>query len=101
MAFAIIASESHSGLAARCTISTTSTDNLVRITLGISPTQLLVILAIVALRFGTKTLRNGGGDLGGAIKGFKKALNDEDASKTEQQASYAETAPELIKKDPA
>ena len=42
--------------------------------MGISPMQLLIILLIVALIFGTKKLRNMGGDLGGAVKGFKKAL---------------------------
>ncbi len=44
---------------------------------GISIWQLLILLAIVALIFGTKKLRNIGGDLGGAVKGFKKALSDE------------------------
>lgn len=41
-------------------------------------TELLIILAIVALLFGTKKLRTIGGDLGGAIKGFRKAMNDGD-----------------------
>ncbi len=45
---------------------------------GISPVQLLIILVIVLLIFGTKKLRNLGGDLGGAIKGFKKAVKEED-----------------------
>lgn len=36
----------------------------------------LVVLAVVALVFGTKKLRNLGGDLGGAVKGFKDAVND-------------------------
>lgn len=44
---------------------------------GISIWQLLIILAIVLLLFGTKKLRNIGGDLGGAIKGFRKAVKDE------------------------
>lgn len=43
---------------------------------GISIWQLLIILAIVLLLFGTKKLRNLGGDLGGAIRGFKKAVKD-------------------------
>ena len=43
---------------------------------GISIGQLLIVLVIVALIFGTKRLRGIGGDLGGAIKGFKKAIND-------------------------
>lgn len=48
---------------------------------GISIWQLLIILAIILLIFGTKRLRNLGGDLGGAIKGFKKAMNDDEAAK--------------------
>ncbi|MDA8477978.1 twin-arginine translocase subunit TatE [Citrobacter sp. Awk 4] len=45
----------------------------------ISITKLLVVAALVVLLFGTKKLRTLGGDLGSAIKGFKKAMNDEDA----------------------
>lgn len=41
----------------------------------ISITKLLVVAALVVLLFGTKKLRTLGGDLGAAIKGFKKALN--------------------------
>lgn len=47
---------------------------------GISIWQLLIVLVIVALIFGTKKLRNIGGDLGGAVKGFKKAINDDKAA---------------------
>jgi sec-independent protein translocase protein TatA len=63
---------------------------------GISVWQLLILLAIVALIFGTKKLRNIGGDLGGAVKGFKKALGEggadakaeeQDAEKKEENAS--------------
>ena len=45
---------------------------------GISPWQLIIILIIVLLIFGTKKLRNLGTDLGGAIKGFKKAVKEEE-----------------------
>ena len=38
-----------------------------------------MVAALVVLLFGTKKLRTLGGDLGTAIKGFKKAMNDEDA----------------------
>jgi sec-independent protein translocase protein TatA len=44
--------------------------------MGMSITQLLIILAIVIVLFGTKRLRNIGGDLGGAIKGFRSAMKD-------------------------
>lgn len=47
---------------------------------GISPWSLVLILVIVLLLFGTKKLRNLGGDLGGALKGFKKAMNDEESA---------------------
>ncbi|SQD79484.1 twin-arginine translocase TatA/TatE family subunit [Moritella yayanosii] len=44
---------------------------------GISVTQLIIIAVIILLLFGTKKLRNVGGDLGAAVKGFKKAMSDE------------------------
>ncbi|MGV8926910.1 MAG: twin-arginine translocase subunit TatE [Ewingella sp.] len=47
---------------------------------GISITQLLIIAVIVVLLFGTKKLRSLGSDLGSSIKGFKKAMGDEDTS---------------------
>jgi sec-independent protein translocase protein TatA len=43
--------------------------------IGIGP--LLVILVIIILLFGTKKLKGLGGDLGSALKGFKKALNND------------------------
>jgi len=55
--------------------------------MGISPMQLLIILVIVALIFGTKKLRNMGGDLGGAVKGFKKAMKDEDTKPLEKNGA--------------
>ncbi|KXS39668.1 MULTISPECIES: Sec-independent protein translocase subunit TatA [Modicisalibacter] len=47
---------------------------------GISIWQLLIVLGIIILIFGTKKLRNIGGDLGGAVKGFKKAMHEEDGA---------------------
>ena len=44
--------------------------------MGISIWQLLIILLIVALLFGTKKLRNIGGDLGNAIKSFRSAIKE-------------------------
>ncbi len=43
---------------------------------GISIWQLLIVLVIVLLLFGTKKLRNMGGDLGGAIKGFRSSIKE-------------------------
>ena len=45
---------------------------------GISLWQLLIILVIVVLIFGTKKLSSMGSDLGGAVKGFRKAMGDAD-----------------------
>lgn len=44
--------------------------------MGISIWQLLIILAIVLVLFGAKRLRNVGGDLGAAVKGFRSAMKD-------------------------
>jgi sec-independent protein translocase protein TatA len=44
--------------------------------MGISIWQLLIVLGIVILLFGTKKLRNLGGDLGSAVKSFKGAMKD-------------------------
>jgi len=45
--------------------------------MGISIWQLLIVLGIVILLFGTKKLRNLGGDLGSSIKSFKGAIKDD------------------------
>jgi len=50
---------------------------------GISIWQLLIVLAIIILIFGTKKFKNIGSDLGGAVKGFKKAMSDEEKAKEE------------------
>ncbi|HIG65183.1 MAG TPA: Sec-independent protein translocase subunit TatA [Methyloprofundus sp.] len=49
--------------------------------MGISVTQLLIVLVIVIVLFGTKRLRNMGGDLGGAVKGFRSAMKDGEEDK--------------------
>ncbi|MGB3622094.1 Sec-independent protein translocase subunit TatA [Ketobacter sp. MCCC 1A13808] len=58
---------------------------------GIGIWQLLIVLAIILLIFGTKRLRNLGGDLGGAIKGFKSAMSDEE-KKAEEARQIKENA---------
>ncbi|GAK85422.1 preprotein translocase subunit SecA [Vibrio ponticus] len=55
---------------------------------GISIWQLLIIAVIVILLFGTKKLRNIGGDLGSAVKGFKKAMSDEEAQQEKKDADF-------------
>lgn len=44
---------------------------------GISIWQLLIILVIIVMLFGTKKLRNLGADLGGALRGFKTAMKED------------------------
>lgn len=58
----------------------------------ISITKLLVVGVLIVLLFGTKKLRTLGGDLGSAIKGFKKAMNDDEtAAKSENNTTDATT----------
>jgi sec-independent protein translocase protein TatA len=48
--------------------------------------QLLIVLAIVVVIFGTKKLKSIGSDVGGAVKGFKQAMKDDDEpAKREQE----------------
>ena len=46
---------------------------------GISIWQLLIILAIIVMVFGTSRLRNLGGDLGSAIKGFRNSMSKDES----------------------
>ena len=59
---------------------------------GISIWQLLIIAVIVVLLFGTKKLGSIGSDLGASIKGFKKAISDDDdkdkQDKSNQDADF-------------
>jgi sec-independent protein translocase protein TatA len=57
---------------------------------GISIWQLLIIAVIVVLLFGTKKLRNLGGDLGSAVKGFKNAIGEEKEAADTDSANKAE-----------
>lgn len=65
--------------------------------MGISIWQLLIVLGIVIVLFGTKKLRNLGGDIGSAVKGFKSAMKDgadagkEQIEEKESNAVDAET----------
>ena len=60
---------------------------------GIGIWQLLIILLIVVMLFGTKKLRNIGSDLGGALKGFKSAMKD-DGAKQESSDEESESSEE-------
>ena len=45
------------------------------------PAQMIILLVVILLVFGTKKLRNAGSDLGAAVKGFKKAMSDDEPKK--------------------
>ena len=59
---------------------------------GLGFGELLVILAIVLLLFGPKRLRTLGSDLGSAIKGFRKAVTEEEAHKEQPRVIEGEVA---------
>lgn len=65
---------------------------------GISIWQLLIILVIVLVLFGTKKLRGMGGDLGSAIKSFRKAVKDDGEGK-DDEASGDESTKDASTKD--
>ncbi|WP_337189578.1 twin-arginine translocase TatA/TatE family subunit [Gilliamella sp. Lep-s21] len=52
--------------------------------------QLLILIAVVVLLFGTKKLRSLGSDLGESIKGFKKAMSDDDGKKDSDNSQKIE-----------
>ena len=52
---------------------------------GLSIWHWLIVLVIVLVVFGTKKLRNIGGDLGGAVKNFKEAMKEGEQGKVEEQ----------------
>ncbi|MEM1187049.1 MAG: twin-arginine translocase TatA/TatE family subunit [Pseudomonadota bacterium] len=54
---------------------------------GISIWQLLIVLAIVVMLFGTKRLRTLGSDLGSAVKGFRSSMQEEDDGKDGDSAA--------------
>ncbi|WP_150051299.1 MULTISPECIES: twin-arginine translocase TatA/TatE family subunit [Methylomonas] len=60
--------------------------------MGVSMTQLLIVLVIVILVFGTKRLKNVGGDLGEAIRNFRSAMKEgnENKSLTEEKGETLE-----------
>ena len=69
--------------------------------MGFGWQELLIILVIVALIFGTKKLRNIGSDLGGAIKGFKDSVSNDptDSKEAETVEKPEEPAQSSEKKD--
>ena len=65
---------------------------------GISIWQLLIILVIVIMLFGTKRLRTLGSDLGSAVKGFRKSMSD-DGDTPKAEANDADDAPDTTSND--
>lgn len=61
---------------------------------GISMWQLLIVLLIVVLIFGTKRLKSIGGDLGGALKSFRKAMDTDDKETGDEPERIEEGAPD-------
>lgn len=71
---------------------------------GISLWQLLIILVIVVVIFGTKRLGSIGKDLGGAVKGFRKAMSDVEKADDQAQldkpdAEFSEASSEASSED--
>lgn len=62
-----------------------------------SITHLLILLVIVVLLFGTKKLRNIGGDLGGAVRDFKKGLDGDEAKPVDTEQLRADPPPASAK----
>ncbi len=54
---------------------------------GIGIWELMILLLIIMVLFGTKKLRNIGEDLGGAIKGFRKSMHDTEQAEAAKQAT--------------
>ena len=77
--------------------------------MGFSTTHLIIFLVIIVLIFGTKKLKNIGSDLGGAVRGFKKAMNEGEDEQNKQltdltsggtkDASFQEPASSTSKTD--
>lgn len=61
---------------------------------GISIWNLLIILAIIVLLFGTKKLRGIGSDLGSAIKGFRSSISDDEGTAKKPEQLTAQTTTE-------
>ena len=64
---------------------------------GLSPAQMIILLVVILLVFGTKKLRNAGSDLGAAVKGFKKAMSDDEPKKMQNLLKLKTVQPPLKK----
>lgn len=66
---------------------------------GIGIWQLVIILVIILLLFGTKKLRNLGTDLGGALKGFKSAMKDEEDKEKDKEGEETDEERERLSQE--
>ena len=69
--------------------------------MGFGLKELIVILIIVALLFGTKKLKNIGSDLGGAIKGFKKGIAEDETQELDDQRTTEDATSTTQKEETA
>ncbi|MBU9812688.1 twin-arginine translocase TatA/TatE family subunit [Rahnella sp. C60] len=65
---------------------------------GISITKILILVVLVVLLFGTKKLRGLGADLGASIKGFKKAMSDDDTQPKPKDADIPPNDADFVAK---
>jgi sec-independent protein translocase protein TatA len=63
------------------------------------PTELIIILVIVLIVFGSKKLKNMGSDLGSAIRGFRTAVADDDKTKSTETTESSESIAKTPDKD--
>jgi sec-independent protein translocase protein TatA len=63
------------------------------------PFELIIILVIVLLIFGGKRLKNIGGDLGGAIKGFKSSMKESEKNDKDDKDDIIEAKVEATDDD--
>lgn len=66
---------------------------------GISIWQLVIVLAIIILIFGTKKLKGLGSDLGSAVKGFKEAVDKDEKNEEEKTTQQHKVIDADVKKD--
>ena len=66
---------------------------------GISIWQLLIVLAIVIMIFGTKKLKSLGSDLGSAVKGFRQSVTEKSEEKPADEAAQAATAESTVQQN--
>lgn len=64
---------------------------------GLSPAQMIILLVVILLVFGTKKLRNAGSDLGAAVKGFKKAMQDDEPKAKDAEFKSIDNSAETAK----